>query len=142
MLDGALSSQDGKRYRWCPGPESNRHASRRGILSPLRLPISPPGHGREEQYYDTDFEALRPAVKKLGSWWWVGLRWGWVGYLAPCIDVGAASQHRQHAGLLGFETGLCQSCRSLLSWCWRRAGAARFCVGRSACFFPALALHL
>jgi S-sulfo-L-cysteine synthase (O-acetyl-L-serine-dependent) len=28
---------------WCPGPESNRHAFRRGILSPLRLPISPPG---------------------------------------------------------------------------------------------------
>jgi hypothetical protein len=28
---------------WCPGPESNRHALRRGILSPLRLPISPPG---------------------------------------------------------------------------------------------------
>ena len=53
MLDGALSSQDGKKYRWCPGPESNRHASRRGILSPLRLPISPPGHGREERYYGT-----------------------------------------------------------------------------------------
>lgn len=32
------------RYKlWCPGPESNRHALRRGILSPLRLPISPPG---------------------------------------------------------------------------------------------------
>jgi hypothetical protein len=30
---------------WCPGPESNRHASRRGILSPLRLPVSPPGPG-------------------------------------------------------------------------------------------------
>jgi S-sulfo-L-cysteine synthase (O-acetyl-L-serine-dependent) len=29
--------------RWCPGPDSNRHALRRGILSPLRLPISPPG---------------------------------------------------------------------------------------------------
>ena len=28
---------------WCPGPDSNRHALRRGILSPLRLPISPPG---------------------------------------------------------------------------------------------------
>ena len=28
---------------WCPGPASNRHALRRGILSPLRLPISPPG---------------------------------------------------------------------------------------------------
>ncbi len=40
---------------WCPGPESNRHASRRGILSPLRLPISPPGHWREEHYYGTDF---------------------------------------------------------------------------------------
>jgi hypothetical protein len=22
MLDGALSSQDGKKNRWCPGPES------------------------------------------------------------------------------------------------------------------------
>ena len=30
---------------WCPGPESNRHALRRGILSPVRLPISPPGQG-------------------------------------------------------------------------------------------------
>ena len=30
---------------WCPGPDSNRHALRRGILSPLRLPISPPGRG-------------------------------------------------------------------------------------------------
>lgn len=66
-------------YRWCPGPESNRHASRRGILSPLRLPISPPGHGREDQDYDTNFAALRPVVKKLGSWWWMGLRCGWLG---------------------------------------------------------------
>ncbi len=32
---------------WCPGPESNRHALRRGILSPLRLPISPPGQARK-----------------------------------------------------------------------------------------------
>ena len=29
---------------WCPGPESNRHALLRGILSPVRLPIPPPGH--------------------------------------------------------------------------------------------------
>ena len=29
---------------WCPGPDSNRHGISRGILSPLRLPISPPGH--------------------------------------------------------------------------------------------------
>lgn len=28
---------------WCPGSDSNRHTLRRGILSPLRLPISPPG---------------------------------------------------------------------------------------------------
>ena len=33
---------------WCPGPESNRHGLFiRGILSPLRLPISPPGHIRD-----------------------------------------------------------------------------------------------
>mmetsp|Transcript_41221 Transcript_41221/g.96405 ORF Transcript_41221/g.96405 Transcript_41221/m.96405 type:complete len:448 (-) Transcript_41221:1106-2449(-) len=30
-------------FVWCPGPDSNRHTLRRGILSPLRLPISPPG---------------------------------------------------------------------------------------------------
>src|SRR3982750_2851674 len=36
-----------KKERWCPGPESNRHTFRWGILSPLRLPISPPGHGRK-----------------------------------------------------------------------------------------------
>ncbi len=34
--------------QWCPGPESNRHALRRGILSPLRLPISPPGHWNQQ----------------------------------------------------------------------------------------------
>lgn len=29
---------------WCPGRESNPHgASHQGILSPLRLPIPPPG---------------------------------------------------------------------------------------------------
>ena len=32
-------------FYWCPGPESNRYGSltRRRILSPLCLPISPPG---------------------------------------------------------------------------------------------------
>ena len=31
--------------RWCPEPESNRHdrLNDRGILSPLRLPVPPPG---------------------------------------------------------------------------------------------------
>ena len=33
--------------RWCPGPDSNRHGILfRGILSPLCLPISPPGRRR------------------------------------------------------------------------------------------------
>src|SRR5690606_36093038 len=31
---------------WCPRPDSNRHALRRGILSPLRLPIPPLGQVR------------------------------------------------------------------------------------------------
>ena len=32
---------------WCPGPELNRHGTLRflGILSPVCLPIPPPGHG-------------------------------------------------------------------------------------------------
>src|SRR5690606_3235478 len=33
--------------RWCPRPESNRYALRRGILSPLCLPVPPLGHGVE-----------------------------------------------------------------------------------------------
>ena|SRR5579883_808035 len=45
-------SESGKKRRyvrcfsWCPGPDSNRHEPIRvrRILSPLRLPISPPGH--------------------------------------------------------------------------------------------------
>jgi hypothetical protein len=41
-------------------------------LSPLRLPISPPGHGREEQYYGTDFSLFWLAVRKLASWCVVG----------------------------------------------------------------------
>src|SRR5687768_4212672 len=28
---------------WCPGPDSNQHGLRLGILSPLCLPVSPPG---------------------------------------------------------------------------------------------------
>ncbi len=36
---------------WCPESDSNRHALRRGILNPLRLPISPSGrHLRENGY--------------------------------------------------------------------------------------------
>ncbi len=35
--------------RRCPGPDSNRHGrlTNRGILSPLCLPIPPPGRGRD-----------------------------------------------------------------------------------------------
>ena len=40
---------------WCPGPDSNRHALRRGILSPLSLPISPPG---QDPNYGT-FERMK-----------------------------------------------------------------------------------
>ncbi len=34
------------KQKWCPEPESNRHGSLnfQGLLSPLRLPISPSGH--------------------------------------------------------------------------------------------------
>ncbi len=33
----------GARDKWCPGRDSNPHGRSRGILSPLCLPISPPG---------------------------------------------------------------------------------------------------
>src|SRR5215475_792084 len=49
---------------WCPGPESNRHALRRGILSPLRLPISPPGQGgREAGNYGTVLSMQYPTIE-------------------------------------------------------------------------------
>lgn len=49
---------------WCPGPESNRHALRRGILSPLRLPISPPGQGiREDSNYGTVGRMKYPTIE-------------------------------------------------------------------------------
>ena len=34
---------------WCLGSESNRHSSRNGILSPARLPISPPRPGARQR---------------------------------------------------------------------------------------------
>ena len=54
---------------WCPRPESNRHALRRRILSPLRLPIPPPG--------------LNYAWRKL---WHRGRAWGGplFGLARPC----------------------------------------------------------
>lgn len=47
---------------WCPGPESNRHALRRGILSPLRLPISPPGLGGRERVQVTAAGDAKTAI--------------------------------------------------------------------------------
>ncbi len=57
-----------------PGPESNRHALRRGILSPLRLPISPPGRVIcEDANYGTvsDHEYTKLSKMRLATrhWW-------------------------------------------------------------------------
>ena len=41
--DGAYLACGNAQKRWCPGRESNPHAFRPRILSPVRLPISPPG---------------------------------------------------------------------------------------------------
>jgi hypothetical protein len=61
VITAAALAVMGLRYRtaltravWCPGPESNRHAFRRGILSPLCLPVSPPGRAA------TVFAAIGP----------------------------------------------------------------------------------
>ena len=43
--NGALSAGQ-QASRWCPRPDSNRHALRRRILSPLRLPIPPLGQDK------------------------------------------------------------------------------------------------
>jgi hypothetical protein len=36
-----ITSLNKPKYSWCRDPESNRNALRRGILSPVRLPIPP-----------------------------------------------------------------------------------------------------
>ena len=37
---------------WCLGPESNRHAAKRQILSLLCLPVPPPRHARKDRIID------------------------------------------------------------------------------------------
>jgi hypothetical protein len=44
MVVDEFSHQTSIKENWCPGRDSNPHALRRRILSPLRLPIPPPGH--------------------------------------------------------------------------------------------------
>ena len=50
--------------RWCPEPDLNRHdRNDRGILSPLCLPISPPGQGDEiegGEAYHADAQSQAP----------------------------------------------------------------------------------
>ena len=54
---------------WCPGPESNRHAFKGpGILSPVRLPISPPGRTITAKRRHSEMEAgvgIEPASTAL-----------------------------------------------------------------------------
>jgi hypothetical protein len=47
---GEEKKESSRNIYWCPGPESNRHALRRGILSPLRLPVSPPGQSLNKKH--------------------------------------------------------------------------------------------
>ena len=58
--------------RWCPEPDLNRHRKNsRGILSPLRLPISPSGRRLTFKNYlmerETRFELATPTLARLCS---------------------------------------------------------------------------
>ena len=61
----SFESQYLQRFYWCPGPDLNRHdLNGRGILSPLCLPISPPGRsagkgGREGYHARAQSQAPR-----------------------------------------------------------------------------------
>ena len=96
---------------WCPGPESNRHALRRRILSPLRLPIPPPGQnyawrklwhrgwsrGRDVVWLCATLQILPSIVfGGLGSRWMHGRP-----YQKPALLPGFRSL------FLDFETKLC-----------------------------------
>jgi LSD1 subclass zinc finger protein len=69
MLSPTRQSRESsaKLLAWCPEPESNRHGpiKVRRILSPLRLPISPPGQCVQEEcghaWPPVDCRALRRA---------------------------------------------------------------------------------
>jgi hypothetical protein len=41
---------------WCLGPESNRHAAKRQILSLLCLPVPPPRHARKVRIIDDEWQ--------------------------------------------------------------------------------------
>ena len=55
-----------KKEEICPGPESNRHGglAYRGILSPLRLPVSPPGHFRNNRAVSAEHLSLKIGRKR------------------------------------------------------------------------------
>ena len=56
---------------WCPRPDLNRYKHNvRGILSPLRLPISPPGQTltcKRKMERETRFELATPTLARLCS---------------------------------------------------------------------------
>ena len=64
---------------WCPGPDSNRHGkSSRGILSPLRLPIPPPGHCEVKVYLKLLKLPLNGGATRI--------RTGDQGFAGPCLS--------------------------------------------------------
>jgi hypothetical protein len=104
-------------FYWCPGPELNRHGTMcRGILSPLRLPVPPPGRqwriepdnkcadGHQVPYTGLDCKQKWPAatecckVKGLQSVCLKGSRDQFEGIQHTVAPTGRAQQHRPAAG--------------------------------------------
>ena len=54
-----------KKWRWCPGKDSNLHGLHRWYLKPVRLPIPPPGHERRIMSHGE--ECQRPQRHSRGS---------------------------------------------------------------------------
>jgi hypothetical protein len=71
-------------FYWCPGPELNRHgAKHRGILSPLRLPIPPPGRA---DCWIPEFGKFFKEKRLLGSEFRVQRFKGSALYMADALD--------------------------------------------------------
>ena len=94
---------------WCPGPDSNRHGrNSRGILSPLRLPIPPPGLVGAKLYQSF----LKVSLNFGGA---TRIRTGDQSFAGSCLSHLAIAPMERATGLEPATSTLARWCSSQLS---------------------------